>query len=250
MKCVLVLLFLFISFNATCCFKVVALAETQGPHGPFVAQAKVWLAQLGSANNFTVDYIEDGQLISDAFLSKYQLFIQLNYPPWNWGNNATSMPSFESFMNEGKIGWVGLHHASLLGDQQEFGYPLWEWFYHFMGDILWKDYIPTFANATVVVEQPSHPVMKGIPANFDIAQEEWYTWDKSPRPNVNVIAHVDESTYKPDSKIKMGDHPVIWSYEKIKARNVYIFMGHHPELFSNSAFTTMFQNAIFWAVVQ
>jgi len=38
--------------------------------------------------------------------------------------------------------------------------------------------------------------------------------------------------------------------ERVKARNVYIFMGHHPELFQNPAFSTIFHNAILWAAHQ
>ncbi|HEY6766922.1 MAG TPA: ThuA domain-containing protein [Candidatus Sulfotelmatobacter sp.] len=45
----------------------------------------------------------------------------------------------------------------------------------------------------------------------------------------------------------MGDHPVVWSNEHVKARNIYIFMGHHPELFQNTAFITLFHNSILWA---
>ena len=70
---------------------------------------------------------------------------------------------------------------------------------------------------------------------------------QDPRPNVHVIASVDESTYVPDSKIKMGDHPVIWSNDKVAGRNVYIFMGHSPVLFESDAYKTIFRNAIFWA---
>jgi type 1 glutamine amidotransferase len=44
-----------------------------------------------------------------------------------------------------------------------------------------------------------------------------------------------------------GDHPVVWSNENVKARNVYIFMGHRPEHFKNPAFTDLFHNAILWA---
>ena len=62
-----------------------------------------------------------------------------------------------------------------------------------------------------------------------------------------VLASVDESTYSPDSKIKMGDHPVIWTNHHVAARNVYIFMGHGPWLFENKAFTTILRNAILWA---
>lgn len=87
------------------------------------------------------------------------------------------------------------------------GYPLWNWFSDFMGGIRWKNYIATFSIARVSVEDAAHPCMKGIPGNFIIEREEWYTYDKSPRPNVRVLASVDEATYQPNSQIKMGDHP-------------------------------------------
>jgi hypothetical protein len=119
-----------------------------------------------------------------------------------------------------------------------------------MGGIRFTDYIANFATATVVVEDPSHAVMKNVGGSFTVDQEEWYTYDKSPRANVRVLARVNEATYTPDSPKKMGDHPVIWTNEHYKARNVYIFMGHHPELFENSAFTKIVSNSIFWAAGQ
>ncbi len=51
----------------------------------------------------------------------------------------------------------------------------------------------------------------------------------------------------PSSDKKMGDHPVIWTNTRFPARNVYIFMGHSPDLFQNEAYKTLFRNAIFWA---
>ena len=65
-------------------FKIIALAETGGIHRPFVDAAKVWLQKLAVENNFSVDYIENTDKINDAFLAQYQLFIQLNYPPYGW----------------------------------------------------------------------------------------------------------------------------------------------------------------------
>jgi type 1 glutamine amidotransferase len=100
------------------------------------------------------------------------------------------------------------------------------------------------------VEDASHPLTKDVAPSFLVEKEEWYTYDKSPRPNVHVVAHVDEGTYSPDTHTKMDDHPVIWTNEKVKARNVCIFMGHHPELFQNPAFTTIFHNSILWAAHQ
>jgi len=43
-----------------------------------------------------------------------------------------------------------------------------------------------------------------------------------------------------------GDHPVIWTNDRLKARNLHIFMGHHPNLFANAAYTTLLTNSIMW----
>ncbi|GAA3763786.1 ThuA domain-containing protein [Terriglobus aquaticus] len=224
-------------------FRVVALAEKGGIHKPFVDAAKVWLAREARRDGFTVEYLENTNRINDRLLSHCDLFLQLNYPPYNWTTDAQN--AFVRYIDEGKGGWIGFHHASLLGSFD--GFSVWPWFQDFMGGILFKDYIRTFATATVHVEAPEHPVMRSVPSTFAVQNEEWYTWSQSPRTNVQVLARVDEDSYRPDTSIKMGDHPVIWTNPQKKARNVYFFMGHHPELFQNTAFTQMFHNAITWA---
>lgn len=224
-------------------FHVIALYENGSHHVLYSAKAKVWLDRLAVDSGFTIDYIQNTDKINDTFLSKYQLFIQLDYPPYAWTSQAVS--AFENYITEGRGGWIGFHHASLLGEFD--GYPMWQWFSGFMGGITYKNYIATFSSATVNVEDSSHPIMKGVPSFFPVGNEEWYTYDKSPRGRVRVIASVDESTYYPDSKIKMGDHPVIWTNENVAARNVYIFMGHSPDLFDNPFYTAIFRNAISWA---
>lgn len=118
-----------------------------------------------------------------------------------------------------------------------------------MGGIRFKNYIAETASGTVQVEDPHHPVMQGVPETFVIPDDEWYTFDKTPRahPHVHVLAHVDESTYQPASDIRMGDHPVIWENRQVKAGNVYFLIGHSGALFHNEPFVTMFTNAIRWA---
>jgi uncharacterized protein len=224
-------------------FRVIAIAEHGGVHKPFVDAAKIWLGKLASDGNFTVDYIEDTQQINDAFLAKYNLFIQLNYPPYNWTDAAQA--AFIRYIEQGKGGWIGFHHATLLGEFD--GTHMWPWFHNFMGGIRFKNYIATFVDGSVTVEDKNHPALKGVASPFVIVKEEWYTYDTSPRPNVHVLASVDENSYRPATDLKMGDHPVIWTNEHMKARNIYIFMGHHPELFHNEAFTRIFTNSIFWA---
>jgi YVTN family beta-propeller protein len=229
-------------------FRVVALAERGGgDHQKFVDTAKLYLNKLAAENDFAVDYITGTERINDESLTQYKLFIQLNYPPYRWAPIAKQ--AFEDYITQGKGGWIGFHHAGLLGDFD--GYPMDPWFSQFLGGIRFTHYLPDFAKATVKIEDPSSPLAKGLPPSFVIDKEEWYTWNKSPRPNVHVLATVDESSYVPNTLIKMGgDHPIVWSNPHYKARNVYIFMGHHAGLFDSPEFVQLFRNAIFWGAGQ
>ena len=224
-------------------FRVLVLAEPGGHHIEFTRAAKPWLTKCGQENGFEVDYITNTAPITAAYLAKYRLVLQLDFVPYGWTPEA--MAAFKDYIEQGRGGWVGLHHATLLGEFD--GYPMWPWFSDFMGKIKFKNYISNFSPGTVHVEDKAHPCMKDVPESFVISREEWYTYDRSPRANVHVLASVDESTYSDAAAVRMGDHPVIWSNERMAARNVYIFMGHGPWLFEEKAFTTIFRNAILWA---
>jgi uncharacterized protein len=234
------------SFAGAPKFKALVLAERGDQHEKFVVAALDWLNAFAAEKNFEFTVINHANEIDETLLSKYQVFIQLNYAPYNWGEKA--MATFEKYIEEGRGGWVGFHHATLLGEFD--GYPMWNWFSDFMGGIRFKNYIAATASASVNVEDRNHPVMKGVPAVFVIPDDEWYTYNLNPRPNIHVLASVDESTYKPDSEIKMGDHPVIWTNDKVKARNVYFQIGHSPTLLNSIEFKTMAGNAIIWAAEQ
>jgi len=223
-------------------FKALAIAEIGGGHAAFDTAAVIWLNKLAADSNFTIDYIHDTKTINKKLLKKYGLFIQLDYPPYPWEKEAQD--AFIDYMENGKGGWVGFHHPTLLGVFDD--YPMWQWYSAFMGDIMFKAHIPGGTTATMHVEDPVHPVMKGLPASFT-TRDEWYIYNQSPRPKVHVLASIDEATYVPDKPVKMGDHPVVWTNQNIKARNIYIAMGHFPQLFGDANFTRLVTNAIFWA---
>ncbi len=224
-------------------FKVLVLTERGGQHGKFTDAGLKWLAEQSGKMNFEVTEINNTQQVNDECLAQYKVIIQLDYPPYTW--TADAEKAFTKYIDEGLGGWIGFHHATLLGEFD--GYPMWQWFSDFMGGIRFKNYIAALASGKVQVEDTKHPVMKGVDPSFILTNDEWYTFDKSPRPNVHVLANVDESSYNPASDIKMGDHPVVWVNESKKARNVYFLMGHSNTLFDSKDFTTMFSNAILWA---
>lgn len=226
-------------------YQVLVITEGQGQHKAFSDAALHWLIEESKVHNFTLQVVSNTRLMENKEeLKRMDLIIQLDFPPYTWSKEAEK--NFMEYMHEGQSGWIGFHHATLLGDFD--GYPMWQWFSDFMGGIRFNNYIAPLADGKVIVEDTSHPVMKGLDAHFILPDDEWYTYDRSPRPNVKVLANVDESSYTPASDIKMGDHPVVWSNEKITARNVYFQMGHSPKLFDSPNFTTMFRNAIKWTL--
>lgn len=224
-------------------FHIIVLTERGGMHESFVIAALDYLDSLAEKNHFWITVINDANAINDTLLADCGVLIQLNFPPYRW--NDAAKEAFMKYIEEGKGGWIGFHHASLLGEFD--GYPMWNWFSGFMGGIRFADYIAETTSGKVIVEDKKHPIMQNVPPSFTVEDEEWYTFDKDPRTGVHVLARVDESSYHPPSGIKMGDHPVIWTNENVKARNVYFLMGHQASLLKNEAFRTMFANAIRWA---
>jgi type 1 glutamine amidotransferase len=223
--------------------RLLVLTERGGQHGGFTDAAMQWLMVFAQENGYQITEINDTKSINKEFLSEHKVFIQLDYVPYNWTQEAEA--AFEQAIFDGTIGWVGFHHAALLGDFD--GQKMWQWFSDYMGGIRFKNYIAQLASGEVVVERKNHPVMRGVNPTFTITNEEWYTFDSSPRKGVEVLARVDEKSYRPASNITMGDHPAVWSNPRVKARNVFFLMGHDAELLDNSDFTTMFSNAITWA---
>ena len=224
-------------------YRVLVLAEPdQTIHQPFVDAALAWLEKQSGLEGLAIDYIRTTDPIDEPYLAAHKVFIQLNYPPYRWTPIAEA--AFKKAMEQGTIGWVGFHHASLLGKFD--GFEMSPFFHDLMGKIVFKGYIRDFATGTVQVENANHPVLIGLPRTFPIENDEWYTYDRSPRPDVQVLANVDERSYQPPRDVKMGDHPVIWSNPRVKARNVYFQFGHKPDLLQSRYFTQLFLNAIRW----
>lgn len=230
----------------TSCAKteVLVLTERGGQHGSFTDAGLAWLEKTGNEMGFQITEINSTSPITKEYLDRFDLIVQLDFPPYTWTDEAAKA-SIE-YIEKGKGGWIGFHHATLLGEFD--GYPMWDWFSDFMGGIVYQNYNATLTDGEVYVEDASHPVMKGVEPRFLLQDEEWYIYDKSPRGNVKVLASADESTYYPPTEIKMGDHPVVWINENVKARNVYFQFGHGEILYKDNNFLNMFRNAIEWTL--
>ena len=104
--------------------KVLVLTERGGQHGEFTDAALKWLDGFARVHGFAVTEVHNTELIDREFLAQYKVFVQLDYPPYNWTDKAKA--AFEQAIFDGTVGWVGFHHAALLGDFD--GFPMWHWF--------------------------------------------------------------------------------------------------------------------------
>ena len=224
--------------------RVLVLAERGGFHEGFTATGLQWLEDQKERLNMELTVLNSAKEIPEGEIKKYHLVLQLNYPPYAW--SEASQQDMQEYIDRGIGSYIGFHHASLLGEFD--GYEMWPWFSDFLGKIRYKNYIAETTEGTVQVEDRQHPVMQNVPGTFVVAEDEWYTYESDPRPNVHVLAHVDECSYTVKTDIKMGDHPVIWTNPQKRARNVYFQFGHSKLLFENPAFLTLFENALHWTL--
>jgi len=102
---------------------------------------------------------------------------------------------------------------------------------------LWSDELAVMScePATVHVDDPQCPAL-GTIADGDTMVDEWYGFHENPRPHVNVVATVDESTYEPYLGEMGDDHPVVWWREFGGGRSVYNSMGHSVVMWNDERF--------------
>jgi type 1 glutamine amidotransferase len=121
-------------------------------------------------------------------------------------------------------GWVGVHSAL----DTEYGWP----FYATLAGTRFASH-PATQPATVHVEDGSHPATAHLPASW-ARTDEWYDTQANPRPGVQVLATVDESTYSGGG---MGsDHPIAWCDEVGGGQTFVTAMGHTSASWHDAVF--------------
>ena len=181
---------------------------------------------------------EDATLFNDEFLQDIDVVVFLN--PSGDGLTAEQEAAFERFIRRGK-GFVGIHSSA------DFEYE-WDWYGRLNG-AHFKVHPPS-QEGTLIIEDTSHPAMKPFEGMTTFTTyDEWYTFKTNPRPDVNVLATLDESSIQvsENDDWKMGDHPIIWWHEYEGSRSFYTGLGHTHEAFGNELIVNHITAAINWA---
>ena len=98
------------------------------------------------------------------------------------------------------------------------------------------------AKFSVNVVKPGHPVMKGVPASFEIEDELYHTnVDGAPGASpIEVLAETSPSVRY------MKPHPSVWVTTHPNARIVGIAPGHDARVHDLQAYKTILINAVNW----
>ncbi|MFZ9745449.1 MAG: PVC-type heme-binding CxxCH protein [Opitutaceae bacterium] len=98
---------------------------------------------------------------------------------------------------------------------------------------------------SVHVRQPAHPVMRGVPASFEVVDELYYMNaepEKIPAGTAPIEVLAESS---PSQKFQRA-HPVAWVTRHERARVVGITLGHDERVHDHPAFRTLLTNAVRW----
>jgi cytochrome c len=217
---------------ATFAERVLVFTRTTGFRHDSIPDAIEAVRRIGAESDFTVDATEDPSAFTDEALASYRAVVFL----LTTGDvlSGDQQDSFERYLRAGG-GWVGVHSAS----DTEFGWP-------FYGEVVAAYFAghPAVQPGTIHVEDPAHPATAALPAQW-MRTDEWYDFRSNPRPDVHVLATLDETTYSGGS---MGaDHPIAWCHQPAGGRAFYTAGGHTRESYAEPLFVAHLAGGIRWA---
>ncbi|MFK8049112.1 MAG: ThuA domain-containing protein [Halioglobus sp.] len=204
---------------------VLVLSKTNGfIHKEGLPAARKMLDELAAQNSWHLYQTENAATHNAEDLARFDVVI------WNNTSGDILTPeqreAFKSWL-EGGGQWLGLHAAG--GDPS---YD-WQWYVdtligaQFFGHTM----SPQFQDADVLVVDDS-PLTAGLPRPWNIAQEEWYAFDRNPRDTgATILLALDESSYDtsetvfPDPTMP-GEHPIAWTHTIGQGTVIYSAIGH------------------------
>ena len=207
-------------------------------HVDFAHQAIQFYTAAAQRDHFEFTATTNWDKLNATDLAQYQVMLWLNDQP----KTPQQRASFEQYMEHGG-GWLGFH-VSAYNDRD----TQWPWFVRFLGGgVFYGNNWPPLP-AKLKVDDPSHPIVAGLPTSFLSPSNEWYIWKPSPRLNtdVKVLLTLEPSNFPIGLKdtIESGDVPVVWT--NTNYRMLYINMGHGDKIFTSDIQNRLFEQALLW----
>lgn len=226
---------------------ILVFSKTNGfRHEEAIPAANAMFAAVAKQKGWGYFQTENGATFSPAILSRFDAVVFNNVS----GDVFTpgQRKAFKAFIENGG-GFVGIHAA---GDDSSRD---WTWY---LKDVIGAQFIghpmnPQFQEATVKVEDRTHPATRGLPASWK-RTDEWYSFDKPTRqPGYHVLLTLDESSFANHKMfgkdLAMGaDHPIAWWHCVGKGRVLYSGLGHQASAYAEPLYRGMLTEAVDWSL--
>ena len=216
--------------------RVLVLTRTEGFRHESIPAGVAMLRELGRGRGLRIEHTEDPRRLSADGLRGIRVVVFLQTT-----GDVLDPPqerALARWVRRGG-GWVGIHAAA----DSERSWP----FYgaSLLGGRAWQREHPAIQRATVVVEDRAHPATRHLPVRWT-REDEWYSFQRNPRPDVRVLARLDERTYDPGA-VRMGDHPIAWSRRPGRGRSFYTALGHTTASYREARFRRHVLGGVAWA---
>lgn len=212
--------------------RVLVFSKTAGFRHGSIPVGIATMRELGREHGFLVQATEDSAWFEPEKLARFDAVVFLN----TTGDvlDDEQQRTFEAFIRAGK-GYVGVHSAA----DTEYDWP---WYGKLCG--AWFKTHPRIQPADLNVENRTFPATSFLPEVWK-RTDEWYVYRESPRPNVQVLLSLDESSYEGGGM--NGDHPIAWYQEFDGGRSFYTGGGHTDESYKEPLFRKHLAEAVMWA---
>jgi len=210
---------------------------------PSVEAAKAMFQDLARKNGWALVVTDKAGVMNPAQLRQFDAVI------WNnVSGDVLTLPqrrAFEQYIQAGG-GYIGIH-----GSAGDFIY-FWDWY---PDTLIGARFVghpadPQFQDAAVRIEANPAGIGASLAPGWTM-NDEWYSFRASPRSSSQVIATLDESTYKPlgrgGQQLAMGDHPIVWSRCVGNGRSFYSAIGHRREVYADPRHQRLIEDAVRWA---
>ncbi|MFP4289017.1 MAG: ThuA domain-containing protein [Bacteroidales bacterium] len=225
--------------------KIAVTTKTDGFRHHNIPVAVEAMQKMADANNWLLLHTEDSLYFSEGNLDTLDLVIFLQ----TTGDifDEAQQHDIQKYVENGG-GLLTIHSGTVTEND-------WDWFMEMIGAKFVGH--PPVQQGKLIVEDCSHPTTSFLPDSIWVIEDEWYSFDRNPRQDVNVLISIDESSYDVDdnkwfdgANQRMGDHPMVWYRYAGKGRVYQTALGHPEELYSDSLFLRHIREAILWTAAR
>lgn len=196
--------------------RVLIFTKTAGFRHDAIPTAVATLRTLATDAGMIADHTEDAAAFTPQNLTRYRVVVFAS----TTGDvlDEAQQAAMEGFIRGGG-GFVGVHAAA----DTEYD---WRWY----GDLVGAYFLSHPPGLQTTQVQPEH-AGKPVGTRWPIT-DELYNYRRNPRPQVQVIATVDETGY--DGGTMGGDHPIAWCRPFDGGRSWYTGLGHDAKVYGDA----------------